>query len=162
MEFDLCDNIYGKRSNYYLLVWLNLPIAWICHTPCLQISVQLPLSLTLADMEFTLCTFILIEDIPLCFNTRNKTVYSIKNPTTSYVYWTVHHCDNWRIKDQLDVTYYFISFYFLCAKHVSDINISIVTFLTFYPMFFFANFTIYSNSLLFRKHLTFRLLKNWS
>ena len=27
----------------------------------------------------------------------------------SYVYWTVHHCDSWRIKDQLDVTCYFIS-----------------------------------------------------
>ena len=31
-------------------------------------------------------------------------------PPTSYVYWTVHHCDSWRIKDQLDVTCYFISF----------------------------------------------------
>ena len=27
----------------------------------------------------------------------------------SYVYRTVHHCDSWRIKDQLDVTCYFIS-----------------------------------------------------
>jgi len=27
----------------------------------------------------------------------------------SYVYWTVHHCDSWGIKDQLDVTCYFIS-----------------------------------------------------
>jgi len=26
----------------------------------------------------------------------------------SDVYWTVHHCDNWRIKDQLDATWYFI------------------------------------------------------
>ena len=26
-----------------------------------------------------------------------------------YVYWTLHHCDSWRIKDQLDVTCYFIS-----------------------------------------------------
>jgi hypothetical protein len=26
-----------------------------------------------------------------------------------YVYWTAHHCDSWRIKDQLDVTCYFIS-----------------------------------------------------
>ena len=26
-----------------------------------------------------------------------------------YVYWTMHHCDRWRIKDQLDVTCYFIS-----------------------------------------------------
>ena len=24
-----------------------------------------------------------------------------------YIYWTVHHCDSWRIKDQLDVTCYF-------------------------------------------------------
>jgi len=24
----------------------------------------------------------------------------------SYVYWTVHHCDSWRIRDQLDVTGY--------------------------------------------------------
>jgi len=29
--------------------------------------------------------------------------------TGSDVYWTVHHCDSWRIKDQLDVTCYFIS-----------------------------------------------------
>ena len=28
----------------------------------------------------------------------------------SYVYWTVHHCNNWRIKDHLDETNYFISF----------------------------------------------------
>ena len=26
------------------------------------------------------------------------------------VYWTVHHCNSWRMKDQLDVTCYFISF----------------------------------------------------
>ena len=42
----------------------------------------------------------------------------------SYVYWTVHHCDSWRIKDQLDVTCYFISLF--CAEHISDINISII------------------------------------
>ena len=27
----------------------------------------------------------------------------------SSVYWTVHHCNSWRMKDQLDVTCYFIS-----------------------------------------------------
>ena len=33
----------------------------------------------------------------------------------TYVYWTVHRCDNWRIWDQLDVTsYYFISL-LLCS-----------------------------------------------
>jgi len=41
-----------------------------------------------------------------------------------YIYWTAHHCDSWRIKDQLDVTCYL--FHFLCAQHVSDINISII------------------------------------
>ena len=31
-----------------------------------------------------------------------------KNSDWSNVYWTVHHCDNWRIKNQLDAIYYFI------------------------------------------------------
>ena len=35
-----------------------------------------------------------------------------------------HTTDSWRIKDQLDVTCYLIPF--LCAQHVSDINISII------------------------------------
>jgi len=43
-----------------------------------------------------------------------------------YAYWTVHHCDSWRIKDQLDVTCSFL-FHFWCAQHVSDINISIIS-----------------------------------
>ena len=42
----------------------------------------------------------------------------------SYIYWTVHHCNCWRIKDQLDGTCYF--FYFVCTQHVSDINVSII------------------------------------
>ena len=41
----------------------------------------------------------------------------------SYVYWTVHHRDSWRIKHQLNVTS--ILFHFLCAQHVADINMSI-------------------------------------
>ena len=41
----------------------------------------------------------------------------------AYVYWTVHHCDSGRKKDQLDVT---ISFHFLSTQHVSDINISFI------------------------------------
>ena len=62
-----------RRSNYYLVVCPNLQIARICHTPLLQMSVQLPHPLTLAIIEFILCTFILIEDIPFCFNTQNIT-----------------------------------------------------------------------------------------
>ena len=44
----------------------------------------------------------------------------------SYVYWTVHHCDSWRIRDQLDVTSYYVLFHFFYAQHVSDINTSII------------------------------------
>ena len=38
------------------------------------------------------------------------------------VYWTVHHCDSWRIKDQFDVTCFI---YFLDTQHVSGINMPI-------------------------------------
>jgi len=44
----------------------------------------------------------------------------------SYVYWTVHHCDSWLIRDQLDVTIYEVLFHFFYAQHVSDINTSII------------------------------------
>ena len=33
----------------------------------------------------------------------------------SNVYWTVHHCNSWRMKDQLDVTCYFISLLMWCS-----------------------------------------------
>ena len=33
----------------------------------------------------------------------------LSDRTMACVYWTVHHCNSWRIKDQLDVTCYFIS-----------------------------------------------------
>jgi len=42
-----------------------------------------------------------------CFFIHSVTATEIKRQ--SYVYWTVHHCDSWRIKDQLDVTCYFVS-----------------------------------------------------
>ena len=37
----------------------------------------------------------------------NFIIFSLDLVNESDVYWTVHHCDNWRIKNQLDVTYYF-------------------------------------------------------
>ena len=43
-----------------------------------------------------------------------------------YVYWTVHYCGSWRIRDQLDVTNYSVLFHFFYAQHVSDINTSII------------------------------------
>ena len=71
MTFDLCDNVHEEEV--IIVYWFGQ----ICrlresHTPCLQISVQLPHSLTLANVEFIVPTFNLIEDIPLCFNIQNK------------------------------------------------------------------------------------------
>jgi len=50
------------------------------------------------------------------------------------VYWTVHHCDNWRIKDQLDVTCYFIvlligstCFGYNYAYHLELANMMLIT-----------------------------------
>jgi len=41
----------------------------------------------------------------LNFTTRR----TVQSPSSdSDVYWTVHHCDDWRIRNQLDATYYFI------------------------------------------------------
>jgi len=42
----------------------------------------------------------------------------------SYVYWTVHHLDNWIKRNQLDVTCFIISLF--TAQHISDVNTSIL------------------------------------
>jgi len=47
--------------------------------------------------------------IPIYMPQIGRYPVSYKSFMESYVYWTVHHCDSWRIKDQLDVTCYFIS-----------------------------------------------------
>jgi len=53
------------------------------------------------------------------------------------------YCNHsWRIRDQLDVTNYYVSFHFFYAEHVSDINISIIRSLRF----FLLNYHIYINA----------------
>ena len=50
----------------------------------------------------------------------------IKRFKNSYVYWTVHHCDSWRIKRPTWChNLCHVLFHFLYAQHVSDINTSI-------------------------------------
>ena len=34
------------------------------------------------------------------------TIVNTRIAKKSYVYWAVRHCDNWRIRDQLDVASY--------------------------------------------------------
>ena len=48
---------------------------------------------------------------------------SLNINSVSNVYWTVHHCNSWGMKTNLMSLV--ILFHFLCAQHVSDINISI-------------------------------------
>ena len=46
------------------------------------------------------------------------------NINSTYVYGTVYHCNSWKQKTNLMLLA--ILFHFLCAQHVSDINISII------------------------------------
>ena len=55
----------------------------------------------------------------------SESIGSSNSLLKSYVYWTVHHCDSWRIRNQLDVTSYKVLLHFFYAQHVSDINTSI-------------------------------------
>ena len=48
--------------------------------------------------------------IPFIYNAQLwRHSSSMLNKLYFNVYWTVHHCNSWRMKDQLDVTCYFIS-----------------------------------------------------
>ena len=41
-------------------------------------------------------------------NKQTQFVFCTNENIKSDVYWTVHHCDNWRIKNKLDATCCFI------------------------------------------------------
>jgi len=59
-----------------------------------------------SSSSFTFCHHSVIN---ICFHELN--LYSLIHISkiVPYVHWTVHHCNSWRIKDQLDVTCSFIS-----------------------------------------------------
>jgi len=61
--------------------------------------ISYPLSVPLIHCPFHPATFAIRQEIE---------GVRVERRNTSDVYWTVHHCDNWRIKNQLDATYYFI------------------------------------------------------
>ena len=75
-------------------------------------------------LDIDLCTILPdLTENTLRLERQNFHETLVKNFTGSCVYWTLHHRDSWRINDHLDVTCYF---HFLCAQHVSDINIAII------------------------------------
>ena len=51
---------------------------------------------------------------PVLNGRSNCVGYWIMNTFIAYVYWTVHRCDNWKKRYQVDVTCYFISL-LLCS-----------------------------------------------
>ena len=68
-----------------------------------------------------------------CFYKNSWIFYNLKiflrrilcqQHTAAYVYWTVHHLDSWIKRDQLDVTWFFISLF--NAQHISGVNTSIL------------------------------------
>jgi len=67
--------------------------------------------------------------IPICYSisslcASNLISLGFRRRFQSHVFWTVHHCDSWRTKDQLDVTCYFISLLMrpTCFGHISIIR----------------------------------------
>jgi len=52
----------------------------------------------------------------------NSCPFKVSLCSKPYVYWTVHHCENWRMKGLIDITIYQVLFHFFCSQHVSDIN----------------------------------------
>ena len=63
-----------------------------------------------------LCCLLVLNMFYACQLDEKCSVLS--NGRQSHIYWIVHHCDNCRIKYQLDVTCYI---YFLETQHVSGI-----------------------------------------
>ena len=45
--------------------------------------------------------------------TSKQTALDRKTLLQSNVYWTVHHCNSWGVKNQLDVTYLYFTYYLL-------------------------------------------------
>ena len=78
------DTLEGRHRHYAYIStrWTTVTVLWGGELPCLHSFGRTVLALP--------------------FTNKNK-LYP------SNVYWTVHHCNSWRMKDQLDVTCYFIS-----------------------------------------------------
>ena len=77
-------------------------------------------NMTGIDLCVNLATSVPVIFEPTCTSlTGCSSKYITKVESKCYVYWTVHHCDSWRIRDQLDVTTYFISLlvFSTCFEH---------------------------------------------
>ena len=61
------------------------------------------------ELTISFKTEILIPCFSRKRSVRTKCIWAFRNWTVFNVYWTVHHCNSWRMNDQLDVTCYFIS-----------------------------------------------------
>ena len=60
---------------------------------------------------------IFLQYYEMLWNTSNINELELEyNSAESNVYWTVHHCNSWRMKDQLDVTCYIISL-IMCSTY---------------------------------------------
>ena len=62
--------------------------------------------------------------VPIGWILKPRKEVCVKTQRESYVYWTVHHLDNWIKRDQLDVTCFIISLF--NAQQVSGVNTSIL------------------------------------
>ena len=120
-------NSHKKWYTFYALVyihWYQHPYQW--HSNCMFAGWKPVILCFLAQnvhfhksIKIILITSVLLRpdyyqenDNYIVFISRNCVLNrfcGLKKQQPSYVYWTVHHCDSWKIKDQHDVTCYFIS-----------------------------------------------------
>ena len=121
------------HSNNYYILWVCVCSLWyqtcnthapyyivICGLPCCTIFFQIVakkawfseknlLNIKLCfDLPYNVCPkhFLLYEEMSEILSYMCICIH-VKYPFF-YVYWIVHHCNNWRIRNQLDTTVYFI------------------------------------------------------
>ena len=101
-------------------------------SPLINLEILILFNVFLLYLTCNFCNVILFANNPneICrISGQVDNTFTASDPhiwLKSYVYWTVHHCDSWRIRDQLYVTCYYVLFHFFYAQHVSDSNTSII------------------------------------
>jgi len=106
---------------------------FLCAQHVLDIIIAIIRSLRLFCWITTLVVLFLARSVSE-FRCGWVEVVSVLQASACYVYWTMHHCDSWRIKDQLDVTCCFISLllFSTCFGHYYIHHQELATFLLNY------------------------------
>jgi len=112
-----CRCVYAQRKNVRFYIYTEF-----CHTNLILAFIQpissllrltsahniIPTALDIRTQYHASSRFFLHSTITWQGSESAACVWIVHELDESDVCWTVRHCDKWRIKNQLDVTYYFI------------------------------------------------------